>query len=101
MVSSALGIALVFANYSRPLVAMYTGMILLSSVSALVALVFMTMAEVVLLARTKSSTPRAVLIALGAFGYGLIAISGAGHEAVSWGFLLLLGGLPIFVFVRR
>ena len=36
-----------------------------------------------------------------AFAYGLWAIGGAGQETVYWGFLLLLSGLPVFVWVTR
>ena len=36
-----------------------------------------------------------------AFAYGLWAIGGAGAETVYWGFLLLLAGLPVFVWVTR
>jgi hypothetical protein len=31
----------------------------------------------------------------------MIAVGGAGAEAVYWGFLLLLSGLPVYVWVVR
>jgi APA family basic amino acid/polyamine antiporter len=40
------------------------------------------------------------LVALGAFGYSLWAIAGAGYEVVFKGFLLLLAGIPIYVWLR-
>jgi len=36
-----------------------------------------------------------------AFSYSLWAISGAGAETVYWGFLLLMAGLPVYVWVSR
>jgi hypothetical protein len=36
-----------------------------------------------------------------AFVYAMFAIGGAGAETVFYGFLLLLGGLPLFVWVKR
>jgi APA family basic amino acid/polyamine antiporter len=39
--------------------------------------------------------------AAGAFAYSLWAIAGAGQEAIYWGFLLLVVGLPVYVFVIR
>jgi APA family basic amino acid/polyamine antiporter len=37
-----------------------------------------------------------------AFAYSMWAMAGAGVEAVYWGFLLMIGGLPVYVgMVRR
>jgi APA family basic amino acid/polyamine antiporter len=41
-----------------------------------------------------------VAVALLAFAYGLLTIAGAGAEYVLWGFLLLLGGIPFYVWAR-
>jgi APA family basic amino acid/polyamine antiporter len=43
---------------------------------------------------------RDALVALLAFGYSLWAIAGAGYEVVFKGFLLLLAGIPIYVWLR-
>lgn len=101
VISCALGAALVLASESGSLVAMYQGMLLLSSVAALVALVFMAMAEVALQRAAPRPSRLAIAVALGGFCYGLLAIAGAGQEAVFWGFLLLLSGIPFHVFLRR
>jgi APA family basic amino acid/polyamine antiporter len=39
----------------------------------------------------------ALVVAALAFLYSMVAIIGAGHEAVYWGFVLLMSGLPIYV----
>jgi APA family basic amino acid/polyamine antiporter len=36
-----------------------------------------------------------------AFCYSLWAIGGAGRDAVYWGFLLLLAGIPLYAWNRR
>jgi APA family basic amino acid/polyamine antiporter len=36
-----------------------------------------------------------------AFVYSMFAIGGAGAETVFYGFLLLLAGLPVYVWLRR
>ena len=36
-----------------------------------------------------------------AFAYSLWAIAGAGADVVYWGFLLLFGGLPVYVWIAR
>ena len=43
---------------------------------------------------------RTVMLAVIAFLYALGAIYGAGAEVVFYGFLLLLAGVPVFVWVR-
>ena len=43
---------------------------------------------------------RDALVALLAFGYSLWAIAGAGYEVVFKGFLLLLAGIPVYVWLR-
>jgi hypothetical protein len=43
---------------------------------------------------------RAVVV-LAAFAYAVWMIYGAGQETVFYGFLLLLSGLPVYVWLRR
>ena len=43
----------------------------------------------------------AAIVSVLAFVYGMFAIYGAGAETVFYGFLLLLGGLPVYVWMRR
>ena len=40
-------------------------------------------------------------VALVAFAYAMWAIGGAGADVVYWGFLLLLAGVPVYVWVVR
>jgi APA family basic amino acid/polyamine antiporter len=42
----------------------------------------------------------AVVVSTLAFVYAMCAIGGAGPETVFYGFLLLLAGLPVYVWVR-
>ncbi len=43
----------------------------------------------------------AAIVSVLAFVYAMFAIYGAGAETVFYGFLLLLGGLPVYVWMRR
>lgn len=104
VISSLLVTALMAMNYTRTLNALFTFVILLATLSCLVPYVFSTMAELVLL-RDRSLgkiRPRAApaVIAVLAFLYSMWAIAGAGAEAVYWGFLLLLAGIPVHVWMR-
>jgi len=42
-----------------------------------------------------------VTLATIAFLFSIGAIYGAGAEVVFWGFLLLMSGLPVFVWIKR
>jgi APA family basic amino acid/polyamine antiporter len=42
----------------------------------------------------------AVIVSILAFVYAMFAIGGAGQETVFYGFLFLLAGLPVYVWLR-
>jgi APA family basic amino acid/polyamine antiporter len=101
VISGAVASALIAANYTRGLVGAFTFMILLSTVATLVPYVFSSAAAVLVgrsrsgpLARAGAGT---FVVASGAFLYSLWAIAGSGRDAVFWGFLLLIGGIPLYV----
>jgi APA family basic amino acid/polyamine antiporter len=63
------------------------------------------MAEILIYAKNpeKFSARRfgaATVLALGAFVYSLWAVIGAGAEIVYWGFVLLMAGVPVYVWIR-
>jgi basic amino acid/polyamine antiporter, APA family len=105
VISSVLITFLVAANYTRKLVELFTFSILLATLTCLVPYLFSAAAEWVILRRegaeggVRKSVPTA--IALLAFLYSFWAIAGAGQETVYWGFLLLIAGVPIYVWLRR
>jgi len=105
--SSMLSCLLVVAYYSgaESLVAMYTGITLLASLSALPSYVFAAGAEMLLAARAHAARAGeraglAIAVGLAAFAYGVVTILGAGDEYVARSFLLLLLGMPFYVLAR-
>lgn len=103
LVSSILVTILMLTNYTRNLVDLFTFIILLATLSALVPYVFAAMAEFFFVLRDrgkKAGAGAGAAVAFGAFLYSLWAIAGSGHETVYWGFLLLLAGVPVYVAVR-
>jgi APA family basic amino acid/polyamine antiporter len=100
IVAGLLATVLVAMNYSRGLVALFTFIILLSTLSTLVPYAFCSLAVWLM---PGHSTPRgaAAVVSALAFVYAMFAIGGAGAETVFYGFLLLLSGLPVYVWVRR
>jgi APA family basic amino acid/polyamine antiporter len=51
--------------------------------------------------RAMRMTRAATGIAVLAFAYSMYAIAGAGAEVIYSGFLLLMSGLPVYVWVAR
>ncbi len=99
--SSALVTLVVATNYTRGLVAAFTFIILLSMLGALVAYVFSSLAllasSVLERARAgrRGSAAQLAVPAL-AFAYSVWAVVGAGWDAVFWGLVLLLAGVPVY-----
>lgn len=100
MVGGVMSTALVAMNYSRGLVELFTFIILLSTLSTLVPYVFCSLAVWLLPGQPAPSGAAAVVSAL-AFLYSILAIIGAGADTVLYGFVLLLCGLPLLVWLRR
>ena len=104
-VSASFACVLVAANYTKALVAMFTGMILLSTLASLIPFVFCAMADLMLAVRDRvggSREPMTVgaLVAVLAFVYGILATAGSGQDTVFWGFLTLLCGIPFYVMTK-
>lgn len=92
--------AIVAMNYSKGLVDLFTFIILLSTLSTLVPYVFCALA-VWLMPGQPPPRGAAAVISVLAFVYAMFAIYGAGADTVLYGFLLLLSGLPVYLWVRR
>jgi APA family basic amino acid/polyamine antiporter len=104
VISSVFTTALIALNASRGLVELFTFIILLGTLNALVPYVFSSLAAFVVdrhLCKPTAAARVAAGIAGLAFAYSLWMIGGAGADVVYWGFLLLLSGLPVYVWVVR
>jgi APA family basic amino acid/polyamine antiporter len=114
LISTAVASVLVAMNYTRGLVGAFTFMILLATVATLLPYAFASGAALLLegaprhRADEQDGGPRAqrssralLLVACLAFLYSLWAIAGSGRDAVFWGFLLLMAGVPFYVWMLR
>ncbi len=100
IVAGVLSSALVAMNYSRGLIELFTFVILLSTLSTLIPYAFCSLAVWLMPDRPGPAGAMAVVSAL-AFVYAMFAVGGAGADTVFYGFLLLLAGLPMYVWLRR
>lgn len=105
VVSSLLISLIVLANASKGLVEMFTLLILVGTFLALVSYLFSSLAEVLILIKKKPMgweklIMRAFVLSLPAFAFSVIAVYGAGMKIVFYGFLILILGMPIYIWSK-
>ncbi len=103
ILSSILISVLMIMNYSKGLVAAFKFALLLSSMTALIAYLFTSVSYAVYSAKQEGFSKgfrKKLMLAFIAFIFSVWAIAGSGMEIVYWGFLLLIGGLPVFAWMK-
>jgi APA family basic amino acid/polyamine antiporter len=98
LISSGLASALVATNYTRSLVGLFQYSILLSTAAALLPYAMTALAWWKL---NPASSIGARLVAIGAFVYSAWALWGTGAESLAWGGVLLLAGVPVYLWQQR
>lgn len=103
LVAAAIFISLVvLVNYDRGMVAMFTFVVLLSTLGSVVSYMFCAMADVVLAHRAgRPLRAHNLLLAFAAFGFCLWAVIGSGEDAVYWNYVLLALGIPLYAWQAR
>jgi APA family basic amino acid/polyamine antiporter len=106
ILSSLLITGLLALNFTASLVDQFTFIILLATLSTLIPYAFSSVAEMVITFRERRTLPgrrvaKTFTIATLALLYSLWAIVGSGWKTVSWGFLLLLAGIPVYLWQVR
>lgn len=104
-VSSVLITLLMLTNYNASLVTRFTDMILLATLATLIPYAYTAGADLVLLVTDRGAFDAKriavdVTVALTAFAYAVWTIVGAGYQAVAWGIVLLLAGIPVYGWIR-
>ena len=106
IVSSVLVSGLIAMNYNKSLIDQFTFIILLATLTTIVPYAFAAAAEIYLfmIERERFSGRRfardTVIAALG-FAYAIFAIWGTGWDIIGKGFLLLMVGIPVYVYMGR
>lgn len=100
-ISSVLISILVYMNYSKGLVEQFQFLVLLTTVMVLVPYLFSSVSYLMLLIEQKYLNARgwfsAIILSAGGFLFSIWAIAGSGEESVFWGFLMLLAGIPFYI----
>lgn len=105
VVSSLLVSGLMLMNYTDALVEQFTFFLLLATLTTLVPYAYSAAAEVQMFFTDRAlfsgrKMVRDTVIASFAFAYSVWAIWGAGYEIIAKGFLLILGGIPVYVYMK-
>ncbi|MEN0047449.1 MAG: amino acid permease [Bacteroidota bacterium] len=90
---------LLLMNYSKSLLRAFEFMILLSTLTCLVPYLFASTTH--LLFSLRSGKKWTWIWGSIAFLASMWAIVGSGEEIVFWGFLVLMGGIPFYVWIKR
>jgi basic amino acid/polyamine antiporter, APA family len=95
---------LLILNYMGNLNSAFNFMLLLATLAFLPAYAFSAAADIVLLKNHSSdfnlfSFLKNSFFALLAFGYSIYAIYGTGAKVVMYGFILMLAGIPVYLFM--
>ncbi len=103
--SSVLLSILLGMNYQSSLTDTFTKIIILATLTTLVPYAFAAAAQLMLMFREpeRFSGRRLALdatIAVLAFAYSFWMIYGAGQEYIAQGFLLLMAGIPVYVYIK-
>ncbi|KAA3618383.1 MAG: amino acid permease [Calditrichaeota bacterium] len=104
--SSILAIILIFLNNHFSLVKQFGILILLSTLTALIPYCFSAMTQWSFLLKSKgqivtSAFVKKMTINIVGFIFAVWAIIGAGEETVYYGFILLLSGLPAYIWMKH
>jgi APA family basic amino acid/polyamine antiporter len=105
VVSSVLVTALTVMNYNAGLVAQFTFVILLATLTALIPYVFSAAADLMMLITDRGRFDGRRLrthaaVASLALLYSIWTIAGSGYEIVYKGVLLLLAGIPVYIWMK-
>lgn len=96
---------LVFMNYTASLVSQFTFMLLLATLTTVVPYAFAAAAEIALFIKeperfTGRKMVRDTIVAAFGFGYAVWAMYATGSESIAKGYLLLIVGTPLYLYMR-
>jgi len=106
VISSVLITVVMMMNYTKGLVNTFKFLILIGTITVLIPYLFSAVAYSIMVIEKKfahknqGSIAGKLILAFLAFSFSIWAIAGSGEKSVFWGFLLLLAGLPVYVWIK-
>ena len=103
IIGSLLSSILMLMNFSEGLVEQFRFMVLLGTFCALVPYLFTASAYLMLMTKNRPSSKLwwpVILIGGGAFLYSIWGLYGAGESSVFYGFILMMAGIPFYVWIK-
>jgi len=105
LISAVLANILLVMNYSKSLLSAFNFIILLATLAYLPMYASTSAAEIILLVKRDADFNvwkfiKASIVPLAGFAYAVWAIYGSGAETVMYGFLLILFGVPFYLYMK-
>jgi APA family basic amino acid/polyamine antiporter len=105
VIGSTIVSILMLMNFSKGMVKAFEFLILVTTTTVLIPYIFAAASYAVFILQKRLGQDRNTMIQmilpmLG-FAYSVWAVGGSGQEPVYWGFIMLLLGIPIYVFMKR
>ena len=96
---------MIFMNYTESLVDQFGFMILLATLTTVVPYAFAAAAEIAMFIKeperfTGRKFGRNIVVAVLGFGYAIWAMYATGSESIAKGYLLLMLGIPVYLYMR-
>lgn len=102
IISSILASLLMMINYSKSLAETFTFMITLSTLSCLIPYLFSSASYIIIqFNKGHTAMTKMMWVAILSFCFCIWVTIGCGQEIVFYGFLLLLAGMPFYVWLKR
>jgi basic amino acid/polyamine antiporter, APA family len=104
LISSVLVSIFMTMNFTKGLVEQFQFLLLLSTLTSIIPFAMVTASYVITVirrqqTRTRGEWTRVLLPACLAFIFAILAVIGAGETIVFWGLVLLLAGIPLYVWM--
>ena len=103
ILNSAMVSVFMMMNYTKGLVEQFRFLLLLSVLTVFIPYLFSTASYILVRIQQKHLHPhkwtQSIILASLAFCYSLWAIAGSGEKTVFYGFMLLMAGIPFYIWI--
>ena len=104
VISSVLITLLMFMNFTKGLTDTFTFMILMTTVTVLIAYLFSASSYGIMILQQRNWRTEhlgKIILAVTAFAFSMWAFAGSSEQTMYWGFLAILAGIPFYIWMKR